>query len=320
MLKTLTILAGVLALQACAAGGADGSPETAQTGVAPTRPSANGQRVGIILAHGLAGSVDSFDPAIEAALANDGFYVLRDAVPPVDSVAHRAAALATQVDDFVASNQLDKVHIIGHSMGGLDSRYLISTLGYADKIASLTTVGTPHRGSPLADVGLGLTDDVGTTAEDAILALTGAFGLGDDITSAQIDLALVDLAEANAPAFNAANPDAPAVKYFSYAGYSTLFGVPNLKAFALCSSTGVKTPSPSSLPGELNLTGPIISGGTFRPHDGVVPIDSAKWTGFLGCIPTDHLDMTRAGEKAAADLDLDLVSFYRGIGKRVGAL
>ncbi|HET9627406.1 MAG TPA: alpha/beta fold hydrolase [Kofleriaceae bacterium] len=320
MLKTLTVLAGVLALQACAAGSTDTGKETAQTGVAPTRPSANGQRVGIILAHGLAGSVDSFDPAIEAALADDGFYVLRDAVPPVDSVAHRAAALATQVDDFVASNQLDKVHIIAHSMGGLDSRYLISTLGYADKIASLTTLGTPHRGSPLADIGLGIGDHVGTTAEDAILALTDAFGLGNDITSEQLDLALTDLAEASAPAFNAANPDAPEVAYFSYAGYSTLLGVPNIKARGLCSSTGIKTPSPSSLPGELNLTGPIIGGGTFRPHDGVVPIDSAEWTGFLGCIPTDHLDMTRAGAKDADDLDLDLVSFFRSIGKRVGSL
>jgi triacylglycerol lipase len=319
MLKHLSLLAALLAVQACASGGTD-PQETAQTGVAPTRPLASGQRVGIVLAHGLAGSVDSFDPAIVTALQGDGFFVLRDAVPPVDSVAHRAAQLASQVDAFVASNQLDKVHIIAHSMGGLDSRYLISTLGYADKITSLTTVGTPHRGSPLADIGLGITDDVGTTAEDAILALTDAFGLGAGISSAQIDLALTDLAEATAPTFNAANPDAAEVKYFAYAGYSTLFGIPNINAHALCSSTGVKTPSPSSLPGELNVTGPIIGGGDFRPHDGVVPIDSAIWTGFLGCIPTDHLDMTRAGEKRASDLKLDLVSFFRAIGQRVATL
>jgi triacylglycerol lipase len=294
--------------------------ETAQVGAAPTHPSATGQRVGIILAHGLAGSVDSFDPAIVTALQGEGFFVLRDAVSPVDSVAHRAAQLATQVDSFIAANQLDKVHIIAHSMGGLDSRYLISTLGYADKITSLTTVGTPHRGSPLADIGLGISDDVGTTAEDAILALTNAFGIGSNITADQVDLALTDLAEATAPAFNAANPDAPEVKYFSYAGYSTLLGIPNINAHALCSSTGVKTPSPSSLPSILNVTGPIIGGGDFRPHDGVVPIDSAIWTGFLGCIPTDHLDMTRAGEKSASKLDINLVTFFSGIGTRVGTL
>ncbi|HEY0194204.1 MAG TPA: hypothetical protein VGC42_23980, partial [Kofleriaceae bacterium] len=89
------------------------------------------------------------------------------------------------------------------------------------------------------------------------------------------------------------------------------WGIPNWNADALCASTGVETPAPSSLPGELQLTGPIISGFSLRPHDGVVPIDSAMWTGFKGCIPTDHLDMTRAGEKAARDLDIDLVPFYR---------
>ena len=80
-----------------------------------------------MLAHGLGGNVDSYDPAIVAALQADGYYVLRDAVPPVDSVAIRAAALETQVATFIGTNQLDRVHLIGHSMGGLDSRrYLIS--------------------------------------------------------------------------------------------------------------------------------------------------------------------------------------------------
>ncbi|HEX4421669.1 MAG TPA: alpha/beta fold hydrolase [Kofleriaceae bacterium] len=317
MLKTLSILAGVLAMQACAT--SDGSSaDKIQAGVAPTKPSADGSRVGFILAHGLGGSVDSFDPAIVTALQADGFYVLRDAVPPVDSVANRATSLAGQVDGFISANKLDQVHIIAHSMGGLDSRYLISTLGYADKITSLTTLGTPHRGSPIADIALGISDDLSTSVEDALLALTNVIGSGVD--SEHLDLALTDLAEANAPAFNAANPDAAGVTYNSYAGYSTLWGIPNFNADALCSASGVKTPDPSSLPGELQLTGPIIGGLAFRPHDGVVPIDSASWTGFLGCIPTDHLDMTRAGEKDASDLDIDLVPFYRQVAARVAGV
>ena len=318
MRKSFSILAGVLALGACATGdGAtgSGSAKDTQTGAAPTAPSTDGPRVGFILAHGLAGSVDSFDPAIVAALQADGYYVLRDAVPPIDSVQNRATALASQVDDFIRSNRLDKVHVIAHSMGGLDSRYLISTMGYADRIASLTTIGTPHRGSPIADIALGISDDLSTSVEDALLALTNV--LGDDVDAEHLDRALTDLAEADAPAFNAANPDAPGVAYYSYAGYSTLFGIPNWNADDLCSATGVETPDPSSLPGVERLTGPIISGFRLRPHDGVVPIDSATWTGFLGCIPTDHLDMTRAGEKAASKLDLDLVAFYRQVAARV---
>ncbi len=193
-----------------------------------------------------------------------------------------------------------------------------STLSYAAKITSLTTLGTPHRGSPLADIALGITDSLTASQADAILALTDV--LGPDVGADQLDQVLLDLAEASAPAFNAANPDAAGVTYYAYAGYSTLFGVGNPHADALCSATGVATPRPSSLPGELQLTGPIIGGLSLRPHDGVVPIDSAQWTGFLGCIPTDHLDMTRAGAKTAAKLDLALVPFYRDIAARVGAL
>ena len=39
----------------------------------------------------------------------------------------------------------EKVNIIAHSKGGLDSRYMITHLGLADKVASLTTVATPPK-------------------------------------------------------------------------------------------------------------------------------------------------------------------------------
>ena len=71
MHQQLTLLACGAVLQACAAGGTgpDGSFER---GVAPTATAPDGRHVGFVLAHGLAGSVDSFDPAIVAALQADG--------------------------------------------------------------------------------------------------------------------------------------------------------------------------------------------------------------------------------------------------------
>ena len=45
----------------------------------------------------------------------------------------------------------EKVNIIAHSKGGLDSRYAIANLGIGDHVASLTTVNTPHRGCLFAD-------------------------------------------------------------------------------------------------------------------------------------------------------------------------
>ncbi|MEZ4359980.1 MAG: alpha/beta fold hydrolase [Kofleriaceae bacterium] len=317
-LSALALLVGLAVLPSCLATGDPGEVEGAAqvgTGVPPASAVA-GPRIGIVLAHGLGGSVESFAPEIVTALRADGFYVLRDSVPPVDSVATRAAALADQIDSFIATNELDEVHVIGHSMGGLDSRYLLSTLRRGAKIKSLTTLGTPHRGSPLADLGLGITRSFTVSQQDAILALV-AF-LGPTVTSAQLQRALTDLTETHAPAFNAATPDVPGVTYYSYAGLSTLFGVPNIRASSACAAPGATTPHPSSLPGLLQLAGPIVSGGfALRPHDGVVPVDSAHWTGFLGCIPADHLDMTRAGAKDVEDLDVELVPFFRQLVARV---
>jgi triacylglycerol lipase len=219
----------------------------------------------------------------------------------------------------MVANNLAQVHIIAHSMGGLDARYLISTLGYASKVKSLTTLSTPHRGSPLADIGLGITHDLTTSQEDAILAIGKL--LGEDTDKDALNRALVDLSEAQAPAFNAANPDAPGVTYFSYAGYSSVAGVDNPHADSLCQAPGAAIPDPSELPNALNLTGPIIADGLeLRAHDGVVPIDSSTWTGFLGCIPADHLDITRAGETDPSELALPLVPFYQQIAARLAKL
>lgn len=44
----------------------------------------------------------------------------------------------------------EKVNIIAHSKGGLDSKYMITELGMEDKVASLTTLCTPHKGSIIA--------------------------------------------------------------------------------------------------------------------------------------------------------------------------
>jgi triacylglycerol lipase len=310
----LTILAGVLAIQGCAMSGEDASVGADPASMSPTQdpPPTPAKRIGFVLAHGFTGGVDTFDPAIVAALTADGYAVLRDAVPPVDSVAVRAAALATQVDAFIADNQLDRVHVIAHSMGGLDTRFLISSLGYASKIASLTTMGTPHRGSPLADLALGITHSLTTSQEDALLAITKV--LGPNVSGEQLQKALLDLAEASAPAFNHANPDAPSVAYYSYAGFSTLLGVhaPD----GACKVAGSDVPDPGSLPGFLQLSGPIVGGLELRPNDGVVPVDSADWTGFVGCIPFAHTDLTGG----SAELDGPLVPLYREIAARVAPL
>ena len=59
--------------------------------------------------------------------------------------------LASRIEQILKETGAEKVNIIAHSKGGLDSRYAISKLGMADKVASLTTMLTPHHGSKTID-------------------------------------------------------------------------------------------------------------------------------------------------------------------------
>jgi len=74
-------------------------------------------------------------------------------VPAAESVERRGAALKEQIEAIL--NRFPpgtRAHIVAHSMGGLDSRWVLAQEGMADRITSLTTIATPHRGTTLGDL------------------------------------------------------------------------------------------------------------------------------------------------------------------------
>jgi len=75
-----------------------------------------------------------------------GFDVVVPRLPWGQSIERRAGCLAEQLKK--ASGPL---HLIAHSMGGLDARCYITHMGGHKKTASLNTLATPHRGSTAAD-------------------------------------------------------------------------------------------------------------------------------------------------------------------------
>lgn len=108
----------------------------------------------IVLAHGLFGfaaldlgpiTVDHWR-GIPAAMRAAGCRVYPAEVHPSAPIPVRAGLLAAQIRALG-----EPVHIIGHSMGGLDARYAVSRLGLAGLVKSISTVSTPHRGSAIAD-------------------------------------------------------------------------------------------------------------------------------------------------------------------------
>ncbi len=62
-----------------------------------------------------------------------------------------ANEIKEQILHIMEKEHCDKVNIIGHSKGGLDARYAISCLGIEQHIASLTSIGTPHKGCRFVD-------------------------------------------------------------------------------------------------------------------------------------------------------------------------
>lgn len=68
--------------------------------------------------------------------------------------------IANRIDEIIKESGANKIHIIAHSKGGLDCRYAISALGKGEKVASLTTVSTPHHGSKTVDLLMKLPDSL----------------------------------------------------------------------------------------------------------------------------------------------------------------
>lgn len=71
------------------------------------------------------------------------------------SLIKRAQQLKAEVEKVLEETGAEKVHIIAHSMGGLDARMMIVDFGMSEKVDSLTTIGAPHHGTILADRVLG---------------------------------------------------------------------------------------------------------------------------------------------------------------------
>jgi triacylglycerol lipase len=240
----------------------------------------------IILTHGLLGfdtlpvlHVDYFNGIREHLESRFQARVLVAQVPPVRGIDVRGDELKREILKALgqtgAPPVLDpekKVHIIAHSMGGLDGRYLLSPANpgnIADRVCSLTTIGTPHQGSPLADLCESFADGeskiplVGTI-EEVIRGIADKFHWLDG---------LHDLTAEPIRKFNDTYIDNPRLNYFCVAGSG--------RAGSLKTSKWL-------LPAYGYLA--KVAGGE---NDGMVPVSSALrvgWEAITPPWPADHFD------------------------------
>ena len=80
-----------------------------------------------------------------------GYKVYFSDVDSFGTIENNASILKREIEELLKKTSKEKVNIIAHSKGGIDSRYLISKLDMKDKVANLITIATPHNGSELAN-------------------------------------------------------------------------------------------------------------------------------------------------------------------------
>ncbi len=257
------------------------APLRSQPALARLRPSRAGlvSRYPIVFCHGMLGysllrmqlpkDRNGFWP-LRQFLRERGFRVLFPQVAPTSGVPERAEQLRDQIVRWTH----EPVNLIAHSMGGLDARHMITHLGMADRVRSLTTVCSPHRGSYLADWFLANY----RTRVPLLLALE-AFGVNLDGFQACRPSVCRD--------FNASTPDVPGVQYFSYGG--------KVSAARL-------TPV---LRRAWNLL--LAAEG---PNDCMVSVQSATWGQYLGNICADHFAQTPDGMYVRQNEDFDALGFF----------
>ncbi len=111
---------------------------------------------------------------IRSTLLSHGFTAFHSRVSWGAELDRRAKDLRSEIlkvtDHF---SKHPKVHIIAHSMGGLDSRRMIYKYRMEDRVASLTTIGTPHLGSSFANRGIAESGWIIQTAEYLGLNIRG---------------------------------------------------------------------------------------------------------------------------------------------------
>ena len=240
--------------------------------------------INIVLARGFfglrtVGSANYFNGVEKHLKTHHNAKVLVANVNPIGSIRERGNQLRQQIinaisnpDEYPFFNPKAPIHIIAHSMGGLDSRFILSPANpdnIANLITSLTTIGTPHKGSPLADLFfLGF---------NPLVELLNLWFNIDKLMKSLSELGITkdgihDLTTVAMRNFNQEYEDHPDIRYFWVAGIG-------------------RSGSLNKTSHDLSLTHTYIQMVTQEDNDGAVSLSSAKHGEALG-EPwfADHLD------------------------------
>ncbi|WP_407925958.1 triacylglycerol lipase [Halopseudomonas xiamenensis] len=211
----------------------------------------------IVLTHGMLGfdSILGVDYwyGIPSTLRKDGATVYITEVSQLDTSEARGEQLLAQVEDIIAISGKPKVNLIGHSHGGPTIRYVAAIR--PDLVASVTSVGAPHKGSKTADFIRNVPP--GSAGETILAGIVNGLGAlinflsGSSSTTPQNALgSLESLNSEGAARFNARYPQGVptsacgegdytvnGVRYYSWSGTSPLTNVLDISDLMLGASS-----------------------------------------------------------------------------------
>lgn len=247
-------------------------------------PVERGAPLPVVLVHGLfgfdrigvPGARFDYFRGIAKHLETLGCHAHAVRLPPSASVPDRARELVAAIDALPH----ERIDLIAHSLGGLDARYALTRLGLARRVRSLVTVGTPHRGTPLADLALRGPLDWARRMITAIgMPLEALEWLGTEALAS----------------FNAEIVDVPGVRYACVVG-----GMHD----------GASHVPLALVPAHAYLR--RVAG----PNDGLVPIASQYWGETLAEIEADHF--AQIGWRVAIRGSFDAAALYAFVVARLG--
>ncbi len=241
----------------------------------------------IVLAHGLGGFDELFGVydywyGIPFALTAGGARVFVTEVSQLNSTEARGEQLLAQVQQIIAITGKPKVNLIGHSHGGLDVRYVAAVR--PDLVASVTSVGSPHKGADLATF-LRANVQGGSFTEAVLARFAGSLGtilgLLSGSSNPQDAIAALDSLTASGLAtFNASYPrgvpttacgegaaSVGGVRYYSWSGTGVLTNALDVSDVALGLTSLVYSESNDGLVGRCSShLGDVIRDNYFHNH------------------------------------------------------
>jgi triacylglycerol esterase/lipase EstA (alpha/beta hydrolase family) len=258
-------------------------------------------RFPVVMVHGWTGFADigpiDYYYGVYDHLTSRGYLLYVAELDPYNSTEVRSEQLAAQVDGFLEEGRARKVDLVAHSQGGLDSRRVVSTLGYGDRVGAVATIATPHEGTPITDIALGILPGAGEEALFFLLNLLGATVTGREQEARDSFASLTE--DYVRSTFNPENPDDPRVQYLSWTGLTCLLGI---TCDDVCDV-------------EIRWSYDLIYLER-GDNDGMVPVSSGQWGDFMGTIPADHFD--EVGQLfGVTGPNFDHLEFYLGVAREL---